>query len=410
LFVVQAQPVAQPFPSDQPFASGARGASASVSASTPSNRVIDFSLLTIDGASFPMRLWRSVSNEALALGSAAIHEYGDVQGEYGLRVSLANYLRSSRGVVCSPEQIVVGTGISSSIHLLSRLLERHDHIGIERHSIAQVREAFKQHGFQIVPVSLPAATADGAAGTVAQAITAGHKQPAAVQPSLLYVTPSHRPAGEILPYAARQHLLQWAYERNGYIIEDDYDGELRLSGKPVPALQSLDQKGVVIYIGTFSKVFTPALRMNYMVLPVHLTKKLQLMHKLLSCPSRMEQWAMELFISRGYWYRHLRRMRRLYRAKHDKLVALLHRYMPDAVQVRSSGSGLHIELSVRTVATAETLIQLAQQQGVLVYGSQDEEEDMPCGNPKIYLGFGGVREEEIELGVQLLRLAWPPLP
>src|SRR5690606_17306856 len=121
-------------------------------------------------------------------------------------------------------------------------------------------------------------------------------------------------------------------------------GELRLYGKPIPSLQSLDQNGVVIYIGTFSKVFTPALRMNYMILPNPLLEKLLTLDHLLSPPSRIDQWAMQLFISRGHWYRHLRRIRRAYRLKQQALVQLLHQYMPSYVQVEGSKNGLHVEL------------------------------------------------------------------
>lgn len=223
---------------------------------------------------------------------------------------------------------------------------------------------------------------------------------------LLYITPSHRPTGEPLSYVMRQQMLQWANKNRGYIIEDDYDGELRLSGKPIPSLQGLDKDGVVIYMGTFSKVFTPSLRMSYMILPLQLLEKLQLLDQVYSCPSRMNQWAMQLFMSRGHWYRHLRRMRKVYRLKHEALVQYIRTYMPDSVAVNSSGSGLHIELSITTPVNAEHLMELAKQEGVLVYGSQDNQMRLAGGNPKIYLGFGGIKVKDMDRGVQLLRKAW----
>ncbi|WP_138754530.1 PLP-dependent aminotransferase family protein [Paenibacillus sinopodophylli] len=354
---------------------------------------IDFSLLTIDGDSFPIQRWKSIVGESLTLNSQSIHEYGDPQGEYPLRESLAQYLRNSRGVICSPEQIVIGTGISYSIHLLSRLLEENLYVGIEKPGIAQVRPIFTQNKFQIVPFSMHNN------GELEHELTSNKLR-------LLYVTPSHRPTGEPLPYVIRQQMLQWANQNRGYIIEDDYDGELRLSGKPILSLQGLDKNERVIYMGTFSKVFTPSLRMNYMILPLHLLEKLRLLDQVFSSPSRMNQWAMQLFISRGHWYRHLRRMRKIYRLKHDALVQFIRIHMPESVQVNSSGSGLHIELCVATPVSAETLIELARQEGVLVYGSQDAQLRLNCGNPKIYLGFGGIKEEEMELGVQILRKAW----
>lgn len=355
--------------------------------------IIDFSLLTIDVDSFPLRLWKSVIGESLTLHNQSFHEYGDAQGEYPLRESLAQYLHNSRGVICSPEQIVIGSGISYSIQLLSRLLGENISVGIEKSGIAQVRNIFTQNRFEIVPVSLDRHD------ELEQELDSKKIR-------LLYVTPSHRPTGEALPYTIRQQMLKWAYENNSYLIEDDYDGELRLSGKPLPSLQGLDKNDAVIYIGSFSKVFTPALRLNYMVLPQHLLTKLKSLNQILSCPSRSNQWAMQLFISRGHWYRHLRRMRKIYRLKHDTLVQIISHNMPDSVQINSSGSGLHIELSIDTNVSVEKLIELARNEGVLVYGSQDPQLPSNSSKPNIYLGFGGIKEGEMVLGVQLLKKAW----
>ncbi len=349
---------------------------------------IDFSLLTIDGDSFPLRQWKAVMGEAISLHAGAVHQYGDVRGEYELRESVAIYLRNSRGVVCDPSRIIIGSGISYSLQLLSRLLGDHVNVGVEEHGIAQVRSYFTDHRFHIVPYSLDEEERWGEAFRI------------------LYATPSHRPTGDPMPYVQRQQLLQWAYANQGYIIEDDYDGELRLSGNPIPSLQGMDKHGVVIYIGTFSKMFTPSLRMNYMVLPPELLDKLQTMEHTLTAPSRMDQWAMQLFISRGHWFRHIRRMRRIYRAKLETMVRLIRTHMPDSVRIGSSGSGLHIELSVKTEASADMLIALAREEGVLVYGSPDPHNRAISGNPKIYLGFGGVNESAMALGMQALRRAW----
>lgn len=358
--------------------------------------VIDFSLLTVDGDSFPIRIWKSIVSESISLNSPIIHQYGDAQGEYSLRESLAEYLRHSRGVVCLPEQIVIGSGIGYSVQLLSRLLEGYIRVGIEEPGIAQVRQVFTQNHFQMIPIFMQ---------------TNGQLEHECARSGIqtLYVTPSHRPTGDSLPFAIRKQMLQWAYQTNSYIIEDDYDGELRLSGKPIPSLQGMDSKGVVIYVGTFSKVFTPALRLNYMVLPLQLIEKLHSLKQILTCPSRIDQWAMQLFISRGHWYRHLRRMRKIYRSKQEALIKLIRSQMPDFVQVEDHTAGLHIELSISTSCSAETIIELAANEGVIVYGTQDPHLHQEKGNPKIYLGFGGIKEKEMERGVLLLKKAWSTL-
>ncbi|WP_189017626.1 MocR-like pyridoxine biosynthesis transcription factor PdxR [Paenibacillus marchantiophytorum] len=354
---------------------------------------IDFNLLTVDGESFPIRIWKSIIGESLSNHCQFIHQYGESHGEYSLRESISTYLRNSRGVTCSPEQIVIGSGISYSVQLLSRLIGERSFIGIEKHGIAQVRQVFSQNNFHLIPISMHD-------DQHFENVLTKNKI------NILYVTPSHRPTGSPLPFGKRQEMLQWAYKNNGYIIEDDYDGELRLSGKPVPSLQGLDKNGVVIYIGTFSKVFTPALRLNYMILPPSLLEKLQNLDYILSGPSRIDQWAMQLFISRGHWYRHLRRMRKLYRIKHDFLVQLLHRHLPASVRVEFSGSGLHIELSITTKISTEKLIELARNEGVLVYGGQDAQTHSDQNEAKIYLGFGGIKEKDMERGVLLLKKAW----
>lgn len=359
--------------------------------------LIDFSLLAVDDRSFPVQAWRSVLNETLLNKGSLLHQYGDPRGEYDLRQNLAHYLRTSRGVACLPEQIIIGTGISYSIQILKMLLERPSKIAYEESGFAQVGEKFAQHGFDLIPFLLK-----------------DNHFPASylIEANLhtLYVTPSHRSSGHPLSYSIRQQMLHWAYHHDGYIIEDDYDGEFRYSGKTVPALHGLDKQGVVIYIGTFSKAFSPALRMSYTVLPLHLAEKLRNMEHMLSCPSRIDQLAMSLFIQRGHWYRHIGRMRNIYRKKNIALTRLINNHFGDYVQIEGDSAGLHVELTVKTTQSAEKLIELAYASGVRVYGSYNKEpKRKTIGNSKIYLGFGGVNAKEMQRGVELLREAWSPV-
>jgi GntR family transcriptional regulator/MocR family aminotransferase len=203
-------------------------------------------------------------------------------------------------------------------------------------------------------------------------------------------------------------LLNWANLRNAYIIEDDYDGEFRYSGKPIPSLQSLDRQGRVIYIGTFSKALTPAIRINYMVLPMELLSKMQsIQHLLLTGPSRIEQWAMHSFIEQGHWYRHIRKMRKTYREKHRRLIQLIHTYFAESVEIKGYSAGLHIQVSVKTHRTAEELAALAANEGIGVYDLNRMWLNRSHSEyPQIYLGFGGVSESEMETGIFLLRKAW----
>lgn len=371
-------------------------AAASAPAATESEAkpAVDFHLLHVDPDSFPAKAWRSALGEATTRYRAVLHEYGDPQGERALREHVAHYLQQSRGVSCEPERIVIGTGFSYSLFLIKQLLGGAGRVAFEQSSFAQVGSIFRQHGFIPVPVSLFDETG---AAPAAQP----HTQPL----QAVYVTPSHRPAGKPLTNDRKERLLGWAAANGLSVIEDDYDGEFRHDGKPVPALQAADRHGIVIYAGTFSKAFTPALRMNYMVLPQRLACRLANVEALLSCPSRMDQLAMSVFMERGHWYRHLKRIRKRYKAKRDKLCRLIERELSPFVRVDAGSTGLQLELTAAADPGAERLIALARQAGVRVYGAQHEAGERD-GRTRVYMGFGSVTDEEMERGVRLLRGAW----
>lgn len=367
----------------------------SVRTDAPQNYLIDFHTTDVDKDMFPIRTWRKILHTVLENNSESIGQRGDPQGEYALRRVLTDYLRNARGVVCSPEQIVIGSGILYSIGILTKLLKGIQHVAFEEPGFAPVRELFIELGYQLIPVSVHD-----------KGISLEQLEKSKAQ--IVYVTPSHQyPTGSILPYAEREYLLSWANLRNAYIIEDDYDGEFRYFGKPIPSLQSLDRQGRVIYIGTFSKAFTPAMRMNYMVLPMELLIRMKSIQHLLSGPSRIEQWAMQSFIEQGHWYRHIRKMRKKYREKHRRLIELIHTYFANSVDIKGHSAGLHIQVSVKTDRTAEELVTLAANEGVRVYDlNRMWLNRSHSGYAQIYLGFGGVSEDEMETGIILLRKAW----
>jgi GntR family transcriptional regulator/MocR family aminotransferase len=356
---------------------------------------IDFHPPAVDAESFPARIWKRLLSDVLLQHNSYIHHYGDPQGEYGFRVALAQYLNQSRGVMCLPEQIVIGSGMTYSIQVLSKLLEGTRAIAFEEPGYAPAREAFRDNRFTIIPIPVHTnglSISDLVNSTV-QAV---------------YVTPSHQfPTGCTLPYSARERLLQWAHQHDAYIIEDDYDGEFNYMGKPIPSIHGLGQHDKVVYIGTFSKVFSAAIRMNYMVLPMELTHKLQSMTQILNGPSRIEQLAMLSFIEKGHWYRHIRRMRNVYRKKHQTFIRLIHTHFAHHIQMNGQQAGLHLEVTVNCSCSVDQLITLAAAEGVRVYGFQNMwMGTIKTGKPRIYLGFGGVSITEMELGITLLRKAW----
>ncbi|WP_309119471.1 PLP-dependent aminotransferase family protein [Paenibacillus sp.] len=360
--------------------------------------VADFDPTALGSDLFPWRTWMKTMKEAMEKRAGDIGKYGHPQGEFELRLALADYLRNSRGVNASPERIAVGVGMAYSIGVLTKLLPGERRVAVEEPGYHLVRDQFELNGYEIVPVPV------GERGISPDVLEQ-------VSVRAVYVTPSHQfPTGVVMPYPERQRLLEWAVLNNAYIIEDDYDGEFRYNGKPIPSLQSLDVHGRVVYIGTFSKALTPALRMNYMVLPPSLLARLSdLPHEIVYAPSRVEQWAMQSFIEQGHWYRHIRKARNAYRRKHRHIIDSIRAELGDRVEITGQDAGLHIRLTVKTGRTTEELIGLAAAAGVKVYDFRKmwlTPPAVPPEYPQCFLGFAGIDGEDITIGVRSLRRAW----
>jgi GntR family transcriptional regulator / MocR family aminotransferase len=361
-------------------------------------KLIDFDPTVLAQHTFPARTWSKTLKEALENHLDMIGKYGNAQGEYELRLAVADYLRTSRGVNCLAEQIIIGSGMAYSIGIVTKLLRDIHRVAIEEPGYNLVRDQFALNGCKIIPIPLDD-----------KGLSLKDLEASAAQ--MVYVTPSHQfPTGSIMPYPERERLLKWAIARNAYIIEDDYDGEFRYLGKPIPSLQGLDTHGRVIYIGTFSKSLTPALRMNYMILPPKLIAQLSTMpHEVVFAPSRLEQWAMQSFIEQGHWYRHIRRVRNLYRKKHHHLIELIHAHLGNHVEITGQNAGLHIQLAVKMLQTPEELVTSAARAGVKVYDFRKmwiHPKRHSAEYPKVYLGFAGLSLADMETGIRLLQKAW----
>lgn len=359
---------------------------------------IDFDPTALDPGAFPLRTWQKMLKEALENRWDETGKYGDPQGEPGLRRAAADYLRKSRGVDCQADQIVVGTGMAYSLGIVVKLLGGVRRVAMEEPGYNLVRDQFLLNGRETLPIPV------GDKGMSLEDLQASRAQAA-------YVTPSHQfPTGSIMPYPERERLLAWAEANDAYVIEDDYDGEFRYVGKPIPSLQGLDVHGRVIYIGTFSKAFSPAVRLNYMVLPPKLLARLRGMpREVLFGPSRVEQWAMQAFIEQGHWYRHVRRTRVLYRNRHRRLIELIQEHLGGYVEITGQNAGLHLQLTVNLPRTSRELVEAAAEVGVKVYDFRNmwKERRQPDGEcPRVYLGFASLGPDQMEAGVRLLRRAW----
>jgi len=336
-------------------------------------------------SSFPLKLWKRLFvkaiDETLDLGG-----YSDGQGEYSLRVEIARYLTLSRGVVCDASQIVIGGAFVDSMNILADLLrDTHPHFAIEDPGYTVPRSVFERFDYDVSPIAV------NENGLCIDNLIRS-------QANIVYITPSHQyPTGVAMPITNRLKLLAWAKENNGFIIEDDYDSELTYRSRPIPSLQGLDTDDRVIYIGTFSKALSPALRVGYIVLPHRLLENYKAFHGYFSRVSLTTQKTLELFLKEGHWERHLRKMRNLNRKKHDLMKHALIKHLGDDIEIVSEGGGLSINIRPTVPIDLNLLRQRANEAGIKLYFTND------CsliGWEAIRMGFGGVELEEIEPAVR----------
>ncbi len=358
---------------------------------------VDFSPRGIDLERFPFNTWRKLSRNTLVNDNKEMFAGGHPQGEEGLRRAIGDYLHSARGVNCSPEQIIIGAGSEYLLMLLSQILGNDTKLAMENPTYKQAYLVLRGGGHQILPVEM-----DGYGMDV--------KQLSGIQADVAYVMPSHQyPTGIVMPVKRRQELLSWAYRQpRRYLIEDDYDSEFRYKGKPIPALQGMDQGGRVIYMGTFSKSIAPAIRVGFMVLPEQLLGIYREKAGFYaSTVSRIDQNILCQFINQGFYERHLNRMRGIYKSKHDVLLTGL-KALEDRFDIRGEYAGLHVLLTHKKRAKEVLLVEQAARAGVKVYGISDAfiHPSQHIFPSTVMLGYANLNEKGIEQGARLLNEAW----
>lgn len=344
----------------------------------------------VDSSHFPYATLRSIARNVME--REEFLSSGNAQGEEAFRRQVAKYLYRSRGVQCELSQIVIGAGIGYLLQLLSVLFRKSGKIAFEEPGYVRAKQIFASYGFDIVNV-----------GISEENITP--EQLDRAQTRLCYLTPSHQfPLGTVMSAPERQRLLKWAREKEGrYLIEDDHDSEYRYKGKPIPAMQSLDPEGKVIYIGTFSKVITPALRLGYMVLPKELVSVFHRECGAYNCPvSRLDQQIVTTFMAEGHFDKHLNRMRKIYREKHDVMLSELQKY-PEKVKVHGDYAGLYVIAEVRTKKSEEQMIREAAEKEIYLRPLSTYYKNFKmAGKPAFLLGFAVPDADTIKRGISLL--------
>ncbi len=349
--------------------------------------------LTANGPEkFPFSVWSRLQREVML-------DYGENlllsmpnQGIFELRSAISEHLAGFRGISVSPQNIIIGAGTDFLYNLLIQLLGRDRIYAVEDPGYGKIRKIYAAGGVtcQGAPMDQQGVRPDclGSAG-------------------VLHISPSHHfPTGLVTPVNRRLELLNWATNHDSYIIEDDYDSEFRFDTRPKPTMQSLDQSGRVVYMNTFSRTLAPSIRISYMVLPDGLLTEFQQKLGFYSCTvSSFEQYTLARFLSRGYFEKHINRMRKYYKNRRNRVISILNACpQAEKLSIREEDAGLHFLLHVDTTLSDAELTEIWAKAGIRVrtlssyYQGAVPEKD----KRHLVINYSGLNEEDLEQALQKL--------
>ncbi len=371
-------------------------------------------------ANFPFSIWAKLMREIISEKSGELMKKSPWGGIMELRSAISLHLKQFRNMDVAPEQIITGAGTEYLYTLIIQLLGYNKVYAVENPGYKKVAQIYKSNNVtcEYIPV--------GSSGIVIEELEKRNADVAHISPS------HHYPTGIITPVSRRYEILAWASRKKGrYIIEDDYDSEFRLEGKPVPTLQGIDIMESVIYINTFTKSLAPTIRISYMVLPWKLLKIFYNKLSFYSCTvSIFEQYTLARFINNGYFEKHINRMRNYYRNVRDRLMDEIKKSrLSDICEISEEGSGLHFLLKIHTEIPDSEYVEICRQNNInvsclsqyymednvnyKVYGEakgkgsiqQKQAEDIKeCNNRQhiIIMNYSGIRMEDVKETVSLL--------
>lgn len=343
---------------------------------------------------FPYHIWRKLLKEIMINDNSELFQKGNFQGDLELRKAIMYYLRQSRGVHVHTSQIVVAAGMENLLFLIHQILGEKVSIGIENPVYKNAYAILKELNFKIHPITM-----DESGMCV--------EQLEQTDANLAYVTPAHQyPTGVIMPVGRRSQLLRWAKkDPDRYIIEDDYDSELRLSGQPIPTLQSMDVSDKVIYMNTFTKTLASTVRISYMILPRELFQQYYKKLSFYSCTvSNFEQYTLAKFIEEGYFEKHINRLRNYYHNKRNTIVETIKKSrLNQYVSISGEEAGVHFLMKIETKKPQEQLMENAKAQGIKLsplsaYYKENREE---IQNTYV-MNYSSIELEKIEMVVTRL--------
>jgi GntR family transcriptional regulator/MocR family aminotransferase len=349
---------------------------------------------------FPHTIWRRLLLRESKRVSIETRFYGPTAGLPQLREALAEYLRRSRSIPCTPDQVIITAGTHEGVDLLIRTwLDEGDCVAMEEPGYPRSRRAF-----QVAGADIRAIPVDG------EGLQVDRLPQLAPTAKLIYITPSHQyPTGVVLSLPRRLALLDWAHRQGALIIEDDYDSEFRYGARPIPALAGLDAtrigSGSVVYVGTFSKVLYPSLRIGYLVVPPDMVERISAAKEATNRQAPyLEQATLAAFIAGGHFERHLNAMRKLYSERQAITVRLLDEELGELLirDRESTAAGLHIGFALAVKESAEAIAERALATGVKI-DTATSCYTAPPEHPTFLLGYASLDEATIREGLQRLR-------
>ncbi len=351
--------------------------------------IADFSSTEVDSSSFPFKTWMKLQKELFNSYPDIFLKKTPAHGALPLRQAIARHLSDFRGMDIDPEQIVIGAGTEYLYSLIARMFGQDKIFALEEPGYTKLSNIYESNGIDCVFSE----THDLDRSLI--------RDLEKLKADIIHVSPSHHfPTGKVMPVSRRYELLGWANSHTGhYIIEDDYDSEFRFSGKPIPTLFSIDGGVKVIYLNTFSKSLTPTIRISYMILPEDLARLFHEKLSFLSCTvSNFEQYTLAEFINKGYFDKHLNRMKNIYRKKKDFLIDRIRRsdFFKNC-EISGEESGLHFLVKVDTALSDIEIIKYFADRRIkldCLSGFYKEKEESV--DHTLIFNYAGSRADQIE--------------
>lgn len=359
-----------------------------------SGYLADFSSNQTQSELFPFTIWKKMVREVLNENQMQLMTNPPCGGILYLREAIATYLKEFRGMTVLPEQIIIGAGTEYLYGLLIQLFGKDKIYAVENPGYRKIPQIYKSHQVQCEYINMDD---DGVNVSELEEKKA----------DILHITPSHHyPTGIVMPISRRYELLSWASKgENRYIIEDDYDSELRLSGQPIPTLQSIDVSNKVIYMNTFTKTLSSTVRISYMVLPGHLLDKFYKKLSFYSCTvSNFEQYTLAKFIHEGYFEKHINRLRNYYHSKRDALLnAIQNSRLNDHVTISGEEAGVHFLMEIKSSRKEDKFIQTALSQGIKLAPLSEYYQVSEEAPENVYvMNYSSINENDIDEIIQKL--------